>query len=223
MDMFTTSEERLQDQLTKTMSVVLEGAAELGGQSTESRRLTYAWRLRHLLLHNSKRYELIADCLKFFVIFFSFLSTSTAVLFNYFSIYDKSLHKIIAIFNLLTFILPLVNTFFNGIFAALNPSVIASILKSSAIKIETEIYLYRTKCGPYIIQGHQMQQKASSSNNGKSKKKEEKKVLKQNTAILNSNPRKKFSAALELVWADLASSDINKGLTIQDILFVLSK
>ena len=206
--MFTTSEERLQDQLTKTMSVVLEGAAELGGQSAESRRLTYAWRLRHLLLHNSKRHQLIADCFRFLVIIFAFLSSSVAVLFNYFTINDDSLHEMIAVLNLLTFILPLVNTFFNGIFAALNPSVKASILKASAIKIENEIYLYRTKCGPYSMrsQGQQVQQQISSGS-----KKDGEKDVKKSAATLTSNPRKIFSTAMELIWADLASSDISKG------------
>ena len=32
IDMFNTSEEELQDQLTKTMSAVFEGGGELGGQ-----------------------------------------------------------------------------------------------------------------------------------------------------------------------------------------------
>lgn len=40
IDMFTMTEEKLQDQLTKTMSVAFEGMVEMGGAALETRRLT---------------------------------------------------------------------------------------------------------------------------------------------------------------------------------------
>jgi hypothetical protein len=40
IDMFTMTEEKLQDQLTKTMSVAFEGVTEMGGQALENKRLT---------------------------------------------------------------------------------------------------------------------------------------------------------------------------------------
>jgi hypothetical protein len=84
--MFNTSEEKLQDQLTKTMSVVFEGVAELGGQAAEDRRLTYAWRMRHLLLFNSERHKFRADVLQFLIIIFTLLAVCSAVLFSYYSL-----------------------------------------------------------------------------------------------------------------------------------------
>ena len=64
IDMFTMTEEKLQDQLTKTMSVAFEGMVEMGGQALESKRLTYAWRMHHLFEHNSVRLRRFADILE---------------------------------------------------------------------------------------------------------------------------------------------------------------
>ena len=207
IDMFTTSEERLQDQLTKTMSVVFEGASELGGQSSESRRLTYAWRLRYLMKYNARRYRFISDVLQILIIFFAFTSTVSAVLFNFFNIFDIGGPLYQSIFNKLTFILPLVNTLFTGIFAALNPAVKAGVLDHSAIKIESEIYMYRTKVGSYSMRAH------GSSSKKDDKKKDKGKEEKKKTSS-STNPRKVFSAALEVIWTDLSSSDISKGAMI---------
>jgi len=204
IDMFNTSEEKLQDQLTKTMSVVTEGGSS-DGQSAESKRLTYAWRLRHLLLHNAKKHKLYADVLRFLTIFFAFLSTVSAVLCTYFNVTYPDDERTIYIFNLLTFLLPLVNTIFNGLFAAFNPLVKAMILIVSSSKIESEIYMYRTKCGPYSLHNQNSTSKQNSNQHGK-------KDEKQNpTAAITVNPSKHFSTFLDLIWADLAASDISKG------------
>jgi hypothetical protein len=45
IDMFTMTEEKLQDQLTKTMSVAFEGVTEMGGQALEYKRLTVRTRI----------------------------------------------------------------------------------------------------------------------------------------------------------------------------------
>ena len=58
------------------MSVVFEGVMELGGQAAENRRLTYAWRFKHMLAYNSKRQEHMSDMLHFLVVVLSLASTT---------------------------------------------------------------------------------------------------------------------------------------------------
>ena len=154
--MFNTSEAKLQDQLTKTMSVVFEGIVELGGASAEGRRLTYAWRLRQLLAYNADRQKRISDILEFLVIFFTFASTAVAVLFTFYTtsvvcgdsddynlkentcdLSNTTLH----ILERLCLALPLLATVFRGISSALNPDAKWSILKIGEIKTEGEIYM----------------------------------------------------------------------------------
>ena len=202
--------------MTKTMSVVFEGVSELGGQSAESRRLTYAWRLRYLLNYNSQRYKVRADVLQFLIIIFAFASTVASVLNNYYMIFQSQKTEIIWVFENLAFLLPLVNTLFNGINAALNPIVKSAVLKIASTKIETEIYLYRTKVGPYSLRG-QASQKKDDKKKEKAKGKDEKKDKKKPVA---QNPRKLFSSALEMVWTDLAASDISKGRCIVYTLII---
>jgi hypothetical protein len=83
IDMFTMTEEKLQDQLTKTMSVAFEGMVEMGGAALETRRLTYAWRLRHLLDYNAFRQKQFSDLLQSLCILFTALSTLAAVVYGY--------------------------------------------------------------------------------------------------------------------------------------------
>lgn len=83
IDMFSMTEEKLQDQLTKTMSVAFEGMVEMGGAALETRRLTYAWRLRHLLDYNASRQKQFSDLLQSLCILFTALSTLAAVVYGY--------------------------------------------------------------------------------------------------------------------------------------------
>lgn len=46
VDMFSTTEDELQDKLTQTMGVVFAPQHEVGGHLSESKRLTFAWRTR---------------------------------------------------------------------------------------------------------------------------------------------------------------------------------
>ena len=137
--MFNTSEEKLQDQLTKTMSVVFEGVVEMGGASAESRRLTFAWRLRHLLSHNAKRQKLGANILQILIITLTLFSTVAAVLYSYFqAIADSGSVKPVVFSALLplNLLLPLAVTILRGMQASLNPLAKWAVLKMAAIKVE---------------------------------------------------------------------------------------
>ena len=229
IDMFNTSEEKLQDQLTKTMSIVFEGIVELGGASAESRRLTYAWRLRHLLAYNADRQKRVADILEFLVILFTFGSTLVAVLYTFYTTdvvcgggEDYSLKNgtcdlsdtSLEILQKLCLVLPLLATIFRGISAALNPMAKWSILKIGEIKTEGEIYMYRTKVGKYNPRKQTSASNASNAGNissqGNNSATQQKKD-KEDVGSQGINPRKMFSSALDAVWLDLAASDISKG------------
>jgi len=146
IDMFNTSEEKLQDQLTKTMSVVFEGVVEMGGQSAESRRLTFAWRLAHLLSYNASRQKLIADVLQVLIIILTLCSTVAACTYTYFRQYPNSTPPLAyAVLVPLNLLIPLAVTILRGFSASLNPLTKFAALKMSAIKVESEIYQYRTK------------------------------------------------------------------------------
>jgi hypothetical protein len=183
--------------------------AELGGQSAESRRLTYAWRLRHLLLFNGARHKLVADILQVLIILFAFASTSAAVMYSYYNTNncDDSWREYVEFIETLAFILPLVNTLFNGMFASLNPAGKSAILRLAATKVESEIYMYRTKVGAYSMRGSSGSK--SEKNSKKDKGKDDQKKPK-----VQVNPRKIFSGSLEVIWTDLAASDISKGALV---------
>ena len=142
IDMFHTSEERLQDQLTKTMSVVFEGVIELGGQTAESRRLTYAWRLKHLLAFNAFRQKLISDVLQALITLLSLGSTAAACLYVYYTTLGSTSQSTVDTLLKVNLMLPLAVTVSRGVFATLNPQAKAVVLESSAIRLEGEIYMY---------------------------------------------------------------------------------
>ena len=79
IDMFTMTEEKLQDSLTKTMSVAFEGMVEMGGQALEAKRLTYAWRMHHLFESNASRLKSFATTLEIMVIVMTLASTLASV------------------------------------------------------------------------------------------------------------------------------------------------
>ena len=122
----------------------------------------------------------------------------------------------------LNLILPLLATVFRGIAASLNPLAKWSVLKTSAFRIESEIYMYRTKVGKYNPR------KISNDNNNNntnargnqqirslnSKSKEANPEESTGPRTSQNNPRKTFSNALDNVWTDLTASDISKGSLI---------
>jgi hypothetical protein len=223
IDMFNTSEEKLQDQLTKTMSVVFEGVAEMGGQSAENRRLTYAWRLRHLMDYNAHRQKLMADVLYILVLVFTFLTTVAAIVYGFYYAQVDScgnndeLKLPLAILGKLNLLLPLVATILRGILAALNPMAKYSVLKLASIKIESEIYLYRTKVGKYNVRKAQQASDNAASNNNKGNGNNQQKNKKDETAVTVKalNPRKIFSSAMENIWFELGASDIKKDALVK--------
>lgn len=210
IDMFNTSEEKLQDQLTKTMSVVFEGVVELGGASAESRRLTYAWRMRHLFAYNASRQKLLSDILQALIILFSLISTITAVSYTYMNSQDCSLstgsffsssNKSYQSLLMLNLLLPLTVTILRGFFASLDPLTKYAILKMAAIRIESEIYMYRTKVGRYNTRKITSSQQSNTQHSNSSKSKKDDKDEHQTTV----NPRKIFSQALDSLWNEITS------------------
>ena len=194
-----------------TQSVVFEGVGELGGQAAEDRRLTYAWRLRHLLRYNSGIQNKRADVLRFLIIFFTLAAVCASVLFSYYAPCDANSSNDdmkINVLSRLNLILPLIITVLRGIFAALGPSSKALVLEVASIRIESEIYMYRTRTGAYSIRKATSTATAEPRKNGKGKEKEK---HKDDSVVKTNNPRRAFSSALDSVLTDLSSSDVNKG------------
>mmetsp|Transcript_9349 Transcript_9349/g.9165 ORF Transcript_9349/g.9165 Transcript_9349/m.9165 type:complete len:487 (+) Transcript_9349:1001-2461(+) len=181
---------------------------EMGGAALETRRLTYAWRLRHLLGYNAERQKAYSDILQALQVLFTMLSTLAAVVHSY-------MLQIGAIsggtgvadgygFVALNLLLPLAVTVLRGLIATLSPLSKYSILYGTAMKVESEIYLYRTHCGKYNSRKAAptpATQKRAEGNEAQDKHKDEDKHC----------PRKVFSASLDQIWRELASSDISKG------------
>jgi len=213
IDMFKTSEERLQDQLTKTMAVVFEGVAELGGQSAETRRLTYAWRLVQLLSHNAKRQKLTADALNGLLIIITLAATCSAVVWTYLQVTsllsgsaESLAQSILFKFNLL---LPLAATIIRGINAALNPLAKWSALIGAKMSVEAEIYMYRTKVGDYNTRKATKGTSNQGTGGGTSGAADKKNKGDEKKKVKTVNPRKVFSEALDAVWLDLSASSIS--------------
>lgn len=202
------------------MSVVFEGIVELGGQSAENRRITYAWRLRHLLAYNAAREQIKSDTLQFLITLLTLLSTVAAVFHTYVTSIDTTRVNFEEgstgreVLLKLTLLLPLATTVLRGINATLNPVAKQAVLKFAAIRVESEIYMYRTKVGRYnarknsaISQTVQNKNsdKSGGGGSGNSSNKKNKKGDDEKTAHI-SNPRKVFSNAMDLIWNELAAS-----------------
>ena len=114
IDMFTTSEDQLQDKLTKTMSVAFEGSStELGARKSEIKRLTYAWKLRHKYYFNARIQKFVSDALTVLMILLSVFSTCSAVVLTYLqnggrhSEFDRNHELTLLVLNKLNLLLPL--------------------------------------------------------------------------------------------------------------------
>lgn len=158
LDMFKHSEEDLQDYLTQTLAVAFEGSGASGELSADNKRLTYAWKLRYKLLHNAHRFQWQSDVLMFWFTFFTLCATWTAVLYTFMILRGDSLNShitterkdmILEILLKSNLLLPLVAALFRSVFSILNPENKFNILRDAAAKIESEIYLYRSKVGKY--------------------------------------------------------------------------
>jgi hypothetical protein len=172
--------------------------------------------------------------LQFLIILFTLLSVCSAVLFSYYSLPknqpagntdDTNLSnqsEQLKVLSKLNLILPLIATVLRGIYAALNPATKASLLKLGSIKVESEIYKYRTKVGPYSIR-KVTTGVAAPTNKGKRNKGGDKDAEKDidKSKVVAGNPRKAFSAALDSMWTDLSASDINKGKILTGVIFII--
>lgn len=159
VDMFLTSEDEVQDRITQTMAVVFESAYELGGNVSEQKRLTYAWRVRQKFVFNAFLFKLESDLLMIFITLLTMLSTISAVLYTWFgmtsnagnSLFNSDEQQILAEMILLraNLLLPLLATILRGIYASVSPMLKYVALKNAAVQLESEIYCYRTKVGKY--------------------------------------------------------------------------
>lgn len=206
IDMFNTTEEKLQDSLTKTMVTAFESSSELGGQMAETRRLTYAWRLRQILNYNAQKQKLLADFFQLLIIVGTFVAICVSVIFMHLSLQptcDIDCEKAKNVLLICNLLIPLFVTIIRGVNSAMNPYKKWNTLKSSALSIESEIYKYRCKVLSYAAS-----RAATSSMSAQSapagKKEEEKQVVKK-------DQKRAFSDFLDSVWQDLTASEISKG------------
>jgi len=166
IDMWDDTIESLQDSLTKSMSSVSELNMDRGG---EEKRLSYAWKLRQLFMYNAVLQKFYADTLNFFVIVLSLWTTIVAVIYTFVSSAPvssssglfadavgfsgftsaKSQERAFSTIFALNICLPLIITVLRGLIAAFEPQVKYHQLHMAAVKLESEIYLYRCKVGKY--------------------------------------------------------------------------
>ena len=82
-----------------------------------------------------------------------------------------------------------------------------SLSTGTAIKVESEIYLYRTKCGKYNMRKTPVvvspTQKRNNDNNDQEQQN-------RGEDEQRNNPRKVFSSSLDQIWLELASSGESK-------------
>ena len=78
-------------------------------------------------------------------------------------------------------------------------------LKNASVRTEREIYLYRTKTGHYSV----TKKKKISDDDQKNDDDDDEDDDEDDGHHLN--PRKMFSTSLDLIWADLATSDLQNG------------
>mmetsp|Transcript_19826 Transcript_19826/g.33346 ORF Transcript_19826/g.33346 Transcript_19826/m.33346 type:complete len:850 (+) Transcript_19826:52-2601(+) len=205
VDMFSTTEDELQDRLTQTMGVVFGPQHEVGGHMSESKRLTFAWRTRAKYLLNARSFKLKSDILNALLVVFTLLSTVSAVVYT-FLFYNEHIDLdgarvyMLPILLKANLLLPLVATLLRGMLSVFNPTMKYIALKNAAVKVEMEIYQYRTKVGKYSFR-----KPPAPSKDKKKKKKKEVKVV---VPVL---PRVAFSKEMEKILDELMASDVQHG------------
>ena len=223
IDMFTMTEEKLQDSLTKTMSVAFEGMVEMGGQALEAKRLTYAWRMHHLFEANATRLKSFATTLEIMVIIMTLASTLASVGYSYllsdgpnFGVNldqrSSGIEMMASNYGLvaLNLFLPLAISVLRAMGAAMTPYSKYTALRIATVKIQSEIYTYRTKTGKYNSRKvvKKDKKKDKDGDGGGNKKGED-----------DFKPSKMLGNAMDSVWADLLASDITKGALIAPQMF----
>ena len=139
------------------------------------------------------------------LVIFTLLSTVSAVVYTFFFYNEHfelrgSRSLILASMLKANLLLPLVATFLRGIISVFNPTVKYIALKNAAVKVEAEIYEYRTKVGKYSFR-----KPPAPSKDQKKKKKDRVTVAE---PVL---PRIAFAKALDRILDDLKASDVQHG------------
>ena len=201
----------------------------MGGQALEAKRLTYAWRMHHLFEANASRLKSFATTLEIMVIVMTLSSTLASVVYSYLLsngpkygvVLDSraagismmaSNYGLVA----LNLFLPLAISVLRAMSASMTPYSKYTALRIATVKIQTEIYTYRTKTGKYNLRKVQKKDKkkddkgggGGGDGGGGNKKGEE-----------DFKPSKLLGLAMDGVWADLLSSDIQKGALIAPQIF----
>lgn len=212
VDLFATVEDDVQDRITQTMAVVFEAEHELGGQVSETKRLTYAWRTRHKFVYNAFFFKWLSDVMMLVMTLLILCSTGSAVIFTFFELNPQLPHddvgenrKIIKWLLTANLLLPLIATVIRGIFASVSPNLKYIALKNASVRVEAEIYMYRCKVGKYSTLKKKEVKKEIKDGSGDGGGKKEDKTAEQ------MNPSKTFSAAIDQIWSELAASDLQNG------------
>jgi hypothetical protein len=182
--------------------------------------------MRHLLDYNAKRQRLFSDFLQVLLICLTLFSTLASVAFTYLDINgyladSKGLTPIQQMqtgygLGALNLLLPLAVSIFRAMIAALTPQSKYAILKSSAVKVESEIYMYRTKTGKYNPRRAKQAMKKDKDNNGDNNDNAQKEAAAQDVAF---QPSKVLANAMDTLWAEISASDITKGALIAPPLY----
>lgn len=213
------TQDEVQDRLTQTVGVVSAGDYELGGVSSEQRRVSFAWRCRHKFLTNASFYRRIADLLQLLLIFFTFASTMLAAIYT-FILFEMSTHleaspmeinytgvvptssfgSNMYIILLLNILLPLLGTVVRGINSAISPYMKYVALANACVRIESEVYAFRCKVGNYStlkLTDDDDEEEGDEDGQGEKSGGDDAGL---------PNPRKAFCQAIDRIWQDLAVS-----------------
>ena len=120
-------EQELKDQILRAMTV----------SWGDRKRITYAWRLRHLFKYNADRQRFAADALMLLIILFTVLATACSVIYTHFSTDDNA--RLLPEYGRqalikLNIILPVVVTVLQGVYAYLDPTLKYRLFKNAAIR-----------------------------------------------------------------------------------------
>lgn len=132
------------------MCLAVTGKMDIGGQKSDEERLAYAWKLRHLLLYNSRLQKVHTDNLSYRIVLDTLASMALPVVQVHCEIEEPSLYEgSNREGGYLVMLFPYLTSFLRALFALLTPQVNADILRTAALQTEYKIYTYRTKTGAY--------------------------------------------------------------------------
>jgi hypothetical protein len=173
--------------------------------------------MRHLLYFNAKRQRRFSDILQVCLILLTMFCTCAAVAYTYMQSTglvstdqgQSALAQLASVYGLaaLNLVLPLAVSVLRAMIAALTPQSKYAVLMSSSIKVESEIYMYRTgKYNPRSAKKVHKKDKEGGDSNDNNQKESGPEVAFQ--------PSKLLAAAMDSIWAEISASDITKGALI---------